>query len=328
MKELNEHIKSGNFARAYLFYGTEAFLAKKWQEALTQAIVPPGGEMNVELFEGKVSPSNIIEAAETLPFFADYRLTIIKDSGLFAAGRSDDSAIMAEFIKNIPYTTILVFSENDADKRGRLYKRINENGLVCEAKTPKEAELAEWASKLAAKLGVTMPKSVAMHLVRNGTADMQSLYNEVEKLVAYKPGNNITTDDIDLLCAKSLEAKIFDLMRAISNKDIGMSTALYTNLIAMKESPLMILAMIARQFRFCLQCSDLAKNTNQKEIAARLSLHPFAVREFIDVARNFSTPNMIFALEECLQTDYAVKSGQIGDVPGVEMLIAKCCNLC
>ena len=324
MKQLNNHIKSGTFARVYLFYGTEAFLAGRWRDSLVQAIVPDDArDMNMEIFEGKISATDIINAAETPPFFADYRLIVIKDSGLFAAGRADDATGMAEFVKNIPDTSVLIFAETDVDKRGRLYKRINENGLVCEAKAPKEAELADWIVKLATKLGAQIKKPSAIHLVRNSGTDMQTLYNETAKLAAYGPGAEITAEDINILCAKSLEAKIFDLMRAIGNKDVSTATTYYANLITAKESPLMILAMVARQFRFCLQCGALAAKMSQKDIAAKLGLHPFAVREFIDAGHNFSRETMVAALKSCLETDFAIKSGKIGDVLGVEMLIVQ-----
>jgi len=64
---------------------------------------------------------------------------------------------------------------------------------------------------------------------------------------------------------------------------------------------------------------------SQKDIAAKLALHPFAVREFVEGGRNFSHEAMLEAFESCLETDYAIKSGQMGDVMAVEVLIIKTC---
>ena len=301
----------------------------RWRKALVQAVLAEDSrDMNMEVFEGKTPAQNIIEAAETLPFMAEHRLVIVKDSGLFAAGRSEDAAVLADFVKDIPETAILIFVEADVDKRGRLYKRIADKslGLVCEAKSPKEAELADWMVKYALRLGKKMSRSTAMGLIRMVQADMQTLCNEIEKLAAYKgEAAEINMQDVEALCVKSLEAKIFDLMKAIGSRDAKRASGLYGNLVALRESPLMVLAMVARQFRFCLQCASL--NMSQKDMAAKLGLHPFAVREFLEAAGNFSQEAMIACLEECLETDFAIKSGRIGDVIGVEVLIAKCCAL-
>ena len=329
MKELERHIKNRKFERVYLFFGQEAFLLDAWQKALVGAVLPEETkEMNMDVFEGKVSVAGIIEIAETMPFFADYRLIIVKDSGLFAAGRSEEAAVLSDFAKNIAETTVLVFSEKDVDKRGRLYKRISETGLVLEAAPPKEAALADWGVKYAAKFGKKMAKSAAIWMIRTTSGDMLLLSKEIEKLAAYKGDDTeITTEDVDKLCAKSLEAKIFDLMKGIGNRDAKKACELFGRLMAMKESPLMVLVMIARQFRFCLLCSSLTSTMSQKDMAAKLSLHPFAVREFVETSRNFSQKAMVYALKECLETDFAIKNGQMEDVAALEILIVRCCNL-
>ena len=328
MKELNDHIKTGSFARCYLFFGPEAFLSGRWREKLISAALPEDArDMNMEILTGKVEAARIMEAAETMPFLADRRLIVVEDSGLFQSGRKDDAEIMTNFVADIPESTVIIFVEKDVDKRGRLYKAVQKHGLSVEAKTPKEADLADWAVKFCASLGAKLPKSVAVYLIRNAASDMSLLHNEISKLAAYKLGDGsaITNADVDTICTKSLEAKIFDLMRAIGDRDVKRAAVLYANLIAAKESPLMVLTMLARQFRYYLQCAHLSSVMSQKDIASKLALHPFAVREFVEGSRNFSRDAMLAALENCLETDFAIKSGQIGDVLGVEVLIIKTC---
>jgi len=329
---LDNHIKTGKFARAYLLFGSEGFLMTRWRNALVQAISRGDAQMldmNMDVFEGAISAETIINAAETMPFMADCRLIIVKSSGLFASGRSDDSAAMAEYVKDVPDTAVVLFVEADVDKRGRLYKRLADKsiGLTFEAATPKEPQLADWAVQYAASQGKKMTKAVGLNLIRTVSADMQFLSTEIAKLAAHAGDNPaITADDVAALCVKSIEGRIFELMRAIGNRDAKTACRLYGNLIALKESPLMILAMIARHFRFCLQCGALAQRMSQRDIAAKLSLQPFAVRDFIETSRNFSQNAMIAGLTDCLETDCAIKSGEIGDVIGVEVLIAKCCG--
>ena len=327
MSELSTQIKTGNFSSCYLFYGSEAFLSDRWRKSLISAALPEDArDMNMEIFAGKIESVRIMDAAETMPFMADRRLVVVEDSGLFQSGRKDDSESMTNFVANIPENTIIIFAEKDVDKRGRLYKAVQKHGTVVEAKTPKEADLADWAVKLCASLGAKLPKSTAMYLIRTAPSDMSLLYNEIAKLAAYKQGGDaISNADVDAICTKSLEAKIFDLMKAIGDKDAKRAAALYANLIAAKESPLMVLTMLARQFRFYLQCTHLAAKMSQKDIAAQLALHPFAVREFVESGRSFSREAMLKALENCLETDFSIKNGHIGDVLGVEVLIIKIC---
>ncbi|MCL2576058.1 MAG: DNA polymerase III subunit delta [Defluviitaleaceae bacterium] len=331
-RELNQHIKLGEFGRLYLFYGSETFLMGHWQKRLLEAIVPDylNGSLNFEILEGKAATASaIINSVETLPFMAERRVALLRNTGLFESGRKDDSEAVAAYIADIPETSVLVFVEDKVDKRGRLFKRVKEVGFVLEATTPQEGELVDWAMKMCASRGKNLQRAAAFHLIRNATSDMQLLHNELEKLIAYAGGNaDIIVADVDAVCTKSLDVVVFDLTKALGNGDVVTATGIYNGLIAMKESPLMVLSMVARQFRFYLQCGELAAaGFSQKDIASRLGLHPFAVKEFVSGARSFTKEQMIAALKDCLEADYAIKSGEIGDVLAVEMLIVKFCGL-
>lgn len=82
MKELKKQWKEHQFHKCYLFYGTETYLMKNYEEALVQALLPPGTEsMNSDILEGKkATAATIMDAAETLPFLNDKRLVLIRNS--------------------------------------------------------------------------------------------------------------------------------------------------------------------------------------------------------------------------------------------------------
>jgi DNA polymerase-3 subunit delta len=330
MRELNQRIKSGDLSGVYLFYGPETFLIKHWRKRLIEGVLGNTSDsFNLEVMQGKIPAADIISAAETLPFMGDYRVIVLKDTGLFESGRKDDSEALAQYIADgVAASTVLVFIESSVDRRGRLYKRVNENGFAAEATTPKEPDLADWAVKLCASLGKNLSRAAAYHLIRNVSTDMNLLYNELFKLVSYAGQNaEITIKDIDTLCTKSLDIKIFDLMRFIAAGDALKAAGLYQGLMNLKESPLMVLSMLARQFRYELQCGHLAKTMPQKDIAAKLALHPFAVKEFVANSSRLPTDAKISALNDCLTTDHNIKTGKIKDALAVEMLIIKLCTI-
>ena len=83
MKMLAEDIKNGVFKNVYLLCGEEAYLRTQYKNRLRNALSVPGDTMNVAQFEGKgINPREIIDLAETLPFFAERRLILIEDSVL------------------------------------------------------------------------------------------------------------------------------------------------------------------------------------------------------------------------------------------------------
>lgn len=327
MKEINADIKSGKFKRTYLLFGEESYLVRNYTDRLVKAIVPDEAEaMNFDMFEGKdFSAQSVMDAAETLPFLNKYRLVLLKDTGLFDAGRKDDSDALAGYISQAPESTVIVFSERKADKRNRLYKGVAETGHTAEFSAPPEHELIEWMVKLFKNSGKTISKPNAVYLLRTVAHSMEAVHAEAEKLVSYKGDETeIIKADIDAVCIKALETRIFDLTDAIGNKKGGEALDLYSNMILMKQSPVMILTMIARQFKMILQCGLLSgENKSIKDIAAELGLRSFVVSECLRQSGNFKADELVRALSDCLETDISIKTGKLDDRTAVEILIIK-----
>lgn len=325
MKDLNKDIKTGKFRTCYLFWGKENYLKKKYEDSIKKAFVQDGSEfMNYDIFEDKKIPaSRIIDSLETLPFLAEKRLVLVKDSGLFHTGRKEDSEKLADYISKIPESSCLLFVEDEIDKRGKLYKSVVKYGFPLEFKTPDEKSLIRWVTDELNKEQIQIEGSTAAYFIRTIESNMEAISSELKKISAYigKSGN-VTKKEIDEICIPSFEAKIFDLVAAIGNKKPDIALEIYRNMILMKESPIMILTMITRQFRLIYQSKLLIQSENgTAEIAQRLGQREFIVRECIKQAKNFSAEKLKKAIEDCLKTDVNVKTGKMGGELAVELLI-------
>ena len=83
MQRLIQDLKSGDFKKIYLLYGQEAYLRKQYKDKLKEAMIGDD-TMNFSYYEGKdFTVGEVIDQAETMPFFADRRLILIEKSGLF-----------------------------------------------------------------------------------------------------------------------------------------------------------------------------------------------------------------------------------------------------
>ena len=90
----------------------------------------------------------------------------------------------------------------------------------------------------------------------------------------------------------------------------------------MKESPLMVLSMIIRQFRMILQCKMLLEQGKlQNQIAQKMELRDFMVKQYIQQSKYFNAKQLREALEFCLQTDINIKTGKWESELAIELLI-------
>jgi len=329
MKELKNDFKANQFKPVYLLYGEEAFLVRYYANLFTERLLDDT-MMNRDVFEGKDFEVDLaIDAANTLPFLNDWRLVYIKDSQLLAAGRKDDTEALAKYLTEIPENTILVFVETAAskavDKRNRLYKQIVAKGRAVECKQPAEPELIRWITNIFKKKGKEIYPQTARLLLDTVPKGMDQIYAEADKLGDFVGTRClISPEDIHAVCTKSLEARIFDLVGAVCSGQTEKALVQYHNMLAAKEQPLMMLAMMARQFRMILQCKACAeKNMRQNEIIAQLNLRDFIVRECLRQGQNFTSDRLLEALTDCQDTDIRIKTGLVEGALGVELLIVR-----
>ena len=97
MKSLQEDIKNQDFKQVYLLYGEENYLKQQYKGKLKKALIQEEDSMNFSMFEGKkTEPKEIIDLAETMPFFADRRVIFLEDTGFFKNQCGDLPEYMAE----------------------------------------------------------------------------------------------------------------------------------------------------------------------------------------------------------------------------------------
>ena len=322
MKKLQEDIKSGNFKSAYLLYGDEAYLRQQYKERLIHALNPEDDTMNFSKYEGRgIEVREMIDLCETMPFFAEYRVILVENSGFFK-NKCDE---LAEYMKTLPEYVRLVFVEEEVDKRSKMYKAVKSCGSVVEFAKQDEKTLMRWAAGILAKEGRKITtRDMELFLTKTGT-DMGNIRMELEKLITYTMGQDIVTaQDIEAVCTTRTENKIFEMVRAVTEKNQRRALDIYNDLLTLKEPPMRILFLLSKQFRqLCLAKKMAGEGASQNEIASRLGVPAFVVRNIMSCARSYSIDELEQAERDFVDAEEAVKTGTLQDGLSVELLIVK-----
>lgn len=322
MEQLLQDLKQETYKNVYLLCGEEAYLRNQYKKRLRDALVTDGDTMNYSYYEGKdINPRAVIDMAETLPFFADRRVLMVENSGFFK-NKCDE---LADYVASIPESTCFIFVETEIDKRSRFYKEVKKYGRVVEFGTQKEDTLIKWILGILKKENRNITKeTLQTFLVKTGS-DMQMIKNELDKLVAYTEGRDvITTDDVEQVCITQTTNKIFEMINAIAEGNQKKALEFYEDLLSLKEPPMRILFLIARQFNQLYQVKLLEKEgLPSSEIAKQAGIVPFAMKKYQAQAKNFTEGELRIAVEECVASEEAVKTGNMNDRLSVELLILK-----
>lgn len=320
MQRINEDIKSGRFNRIYLLYGEERYLKRQYRARLKQALCQEGDTMNVNFYEGKdISIGAVIDLAETMPFLSTRRVIFLDNSGFFKSGGEK----LAEYLAEFNETTYFVFTESETDKRSKLFKTVQKKGCAVEFTGQDENVLKRWIAGKLKKDGMNVSEAaVQLLLVKAGT-DMENLSMELEKLICYCMGREaVTVEDVEAVCTNRITNHIFDMVNAIGDKQTGKALNLYYDLLALKEPPMRILFLIARQCNLLLQVKEMKKKGyDNKTIGSKISLPPFVAGKYVSQSAKFHGRDLKKAVEKCVAAEEAVKTGKMNDLMSVELLI-------
>lgn len=321
MQTLNQDIRERSFRRAYLLFGDEPFLINSYKKRLKEAIIGDD-TMNFNYYEGK-NPDvrEITSLADTMPFFSERRLILIDGSGYFKGAPEE----LVEYLPGMPDTTCMIFCESEVDKRNRLYKKVKELGYAAELKKQDAAQLMTWAAGILAKNGKKITRPVMEYFLERTGDDMELIRNELEKLICYTADRDvITKEDVEAVGTVHVSNRIFEMVSAIVAGNRRKAMDLYEDLLALKEPPMRILFLIARQFNQILQAKELLEaGCGKGELASRLKIPPFAAGKLMAQARAFTDEQILSCVKLCVEYEEAVKTGRLSDRMAVELLIAQ-----
>ena len=320
MKQINEDIKNESYKQMYLLFGEEAYLRKQYMDKLKSALSPETDSMNIHYFGGKnLVIGEVIDLAETMPFLAEKRVIVMENTGLFKSG----GEMLAEYLEHPAPAAYFIFAESEVDKRCKLYKQVMKQGRAVNFAVQDEMTLKRWTAGLLKKEGLQITeRNVEYFLDKTGT-DMGNIRMELEKLICYCMDCNVVEkDDIDKVCTTRISSHIFDMVTAIGDKQTKKALTLYYDLLALKEPPMRILFLIARQCNTLLQAKELKKKGyDNKTIGAKTGLPGFVAGKYVAQAARFKEVELRRAVEQCVEAEEAVKTGRMKDNLSVELLI-------
>ena len=320
MRTIDEDIKNQTFRTAYLLYGEEAYLKNQYKDKLKAALWQEGDTMNAAFYQGRnTNPKELIDLAETMPFFADHRLILVEDSGFFKSGAED----LAEYMEHIPQTTTFVFSETDVDKRSRMYKALKNNGRIVEFAAQNQELLTRWLLGRLRRENKNITKAAMQEFFDRVGMDMGTLDREMEKLICYCLDRDvIELADVEAVCPQAVTNRIFDMVGAIVECRRKDALEMYYDLLALKEPPLRILFLITRQYNILMQLKDLKrKGMNNSAMAKAAGVPPFAVSRSLGQASRLSVGSIEHILSYSVEMEEAVKTGQMNEQIAVELVI-------
>ena len=319
----------------YLICGDEDYLREQEKNRLLKALGCEGS-MNYNCFsEEDIDLDEIISLMHTLPFAEEHRTIMIDGCGWF---KGEGSKETAEAFSELPDSTVVIFYEKNVDKNNVLTRLIQSKGKIIrfdtadsrqgKDKTLGKSEVRDWVKNELKHAGRRIDSRTLNELTELTGYDMQNLSTELEKLICYtldKPANYVIgRQDIDEVCSKTITDRIFDMIAFKLKGRVSEALTILEELFAVKTAAMRIIYVMVKQYEKALAVKEgMTAGLSDAEIMAKTGIKDWQLRRIKDQVTDVTLKELIKRLEACADTECSIKSGDISDRLGVELLIIK-----
>lgn len=312
------NIKKGELAPVYLLVGEESYFIDETIQRIKDALGP---EEDIELstFDlDEVPVDEVINEADTIPFFSERKLIIAKNASFLKATEKGKEKIdhdvkrLEEWLAHPSDFSVTVFIApyEKLDERKKVTKMMKEHALVVQAETPKEQDLAVWIQGLVKAQGKTITQEALEFLVTMVGPNMLQLQMEIEKMSLYLgETGEITQGLVEDLVAKTLEQDAFKMLNAYFAHDHVGALSIYHDLLRQKQEPIMLVGLLASNVRTMSNVFYLQKKGyHPQQIAKNLKIHPYRVKLMVEQRNRPSEESLLKALYQLAEVDMQLKT--------------------
>ncbi|OGQ68251.1 MAG: DNA polymerase III subunit delta [Deltaproteobacteria bacterium RIFCSPLOWO2_12_55_13] len=278
-------------------------------------------------------------------------LLFCRNSGMeLSQRRGSEGHRLMEFLEQgLPPWDVLLITAN-VDRRTRLYKRFEEKGSVLDLSIGREKSgrmsreaLAEFLDQRLKEGGKKIEAQARGMILARAGAELWAVHQELEKLLLYVGEEPwIKVKDVEEVFLDQGEAWVFDLTKAIVERDSIEALGRLVRLMSQENHPLQLLGVIAGEVRRLLAARQLIDGELRQKWARGMTYPqfqksvlqggpplvtrtPFGDYMAFQKADNFTTAKLLRYLEEVYQADIRLKSTGHPPRMVMERLILEMC---
>ena len=314
-KQLATAFRHKNFEPLYFLYGEETFLIDELQDLLIQnAVAPEQRDFNFDLVYGSESEGPaVLSLCSSFPMMADRRLVVVREFD-----KLDENRVFTDYASD-PNPSAIVFlaCTRKPNLSRHPYRALKKHAVWSEFKSLYDNKLPGWISNRVEALGYDIEPQAAQHLAEYIGSDLQTAATEIDKVITYAGGRTrLTADDVVHASGQMRAFNVFELQKAIGKGEYADTMRIAENMLRHASNPtgeaLRMVIMLDRYFQKLwklLTCRSLGKY----EIAKRIGVSSYFVREYTSSLRTFDRSAIENAFSALLAADYELKGGAEGE---------------
>ncbi len=271
----------------------------------------------------------LLEDLNMIPFLTDLKVVVAKNPQFLYKPSSYDEKLIEAFLKYIknpiPTTTFIIMVNSLQDIDSKIRKEIEGIATKICVDIPKEAEIKPYITSYLEKRGYKYDETAVDELIFRIKGNLERVDTELEKLTTYKyEDKQIKVADVRMLVSKDLEDNIFDLVNAVTEGNKRKAMEIYDDLMVLNEDESRIISLLINKFNEIYQTKTLVeKGYSKNDIANIFNYKPGRVYYMMKAASLISFDRIKKNINELIDIDYKIKSGQVDKTIALETYLLK-----
>lgn len=298
-------------ANLYLLYGEEKYDLEQMVEKIKKRM--DRLEEGINFFYLTMDTiDQLSDVLQGVTFFGSEKLIILKDTKL---------KFEVSLLEELEDDTLVIVIEDSVDKRTSEYKKMAKIAECMEFKHMDQKQIVDYIIQTLKKYQVQISFEDATYLQSICGEEKSNVINELQKLVIYLENDKVVTRQIiEEVCSKTLNAKIFDVLSLIVNKQKQKAILQLNELLEQKEPIVKIYIMLYKQVKQMYMIRYL-KQKGEQNIAQVMGIHPFVLKNLSKSSDSYTLEKLKTILYAFDEYDEKTKLGEMDFVIGLKKII-------
>ena len=315
-------IKNKVYSPIYFLEGEEPYFMDLVSDFILENVLSEDEKgFNQSILYGKdLSIDTIMTTAKRFPMMAERQVVIIRE-----AQNIRNIEDLSAYVEKPMKSTILVICHKykTIDKRKKLYKAVQKNGVYFESKPLYDNQIPAWISKYLKGKNLGIDPRASQMIADFIGSDLQRIVNELEKVcISLVPGTSIMPDDVERNIGISKEFNIFELQNSLGNRDILKANRIINFFIDNeKNHPLtVILGNLLNYFRKLLVYHSIENKSDRSLVAQKLGVNPYFINDYVNASKIYTLDKAIKIIAIMREYDLRSKGARGGTTSNGDLL--------
>ncbi|MGH7739760.1 MAG: DNA polymerase III subunit delta, partial [bacterium] len=221
-------------------------------------------------------------------------------------------ARLSEYLGDPNPDTVLFFSANGLRKTSKIVSLIEKKGWAVQCSDIPDWKLTPWLRQQAKSMDLDLSEEAGQALIQKAGSDIAYLNRALEHLSLFiYPEKKPSLPDVLNLSIPGTEAEIFPFLDAMGSRRTEKTIQSLRDMPPSSENGLVF--MMYQRIRDLLSVSaGKAEGLGQSDLAQRMVIHPFRVKNLWEQSGQFTQLELRAALNDLIRIQAGLVTGRVG----------------